>query len=202
MCRSVDSTTSTTSSFSNPLSSPTAELPAGCPFLQAYGMDSGHQEKKISWISWNIKPGATTVGRKSNTVKAFLDTCRGGEHGEEVPWHMQGRGKWHYALRATRRYSPLCRLSSSSCGGLWHLAEVCFAIRGKKRVFFGAVYAFFGCSVITSVTFSSPHRNFGGKKSPKKSKNPKNLKNFNNKKNNNKKKSSLPPEIHKKLKNQ
>ena len=62
-------------------------------------------------------------------------------------------------LGFTRRYSLLCGLSSSSCGGLWPSVKSFFCPLGQKRAFY-AVLAFFCCSVLTSVTFSNNHSNF------------------------------------------
>ena len=40
-----------------------------------------------------------------------------------------------YCVVATRRYSPLRGLTSSSCGGLRHMAEAFFALQAKKGIF-------------------------------------------------------------------
>ena len=71
----------------------------------------------------------------------------------------------------TRRYSPLCGPTSSSCGGLWPSAEAFFLLRAKKKLFtlFLLILGYFWCLVVTSVTFSSTLSNFENY--------PKNLKN-------------------------
>ena len=63
-------------------------------------------------------------------------------------------GDIKYIFRQTRRYSPLRKLSSSSCGGLWP--------SGKKKLFrqFLLILGNFWCLVVTSVTFSSNLSNF------------------------------------------
>ena len=48
--------------------------------------------------------------------------------------------------QSTRRYSPLCGLTSSSCEGLWSLVEAFLLL---------PILGNFWCSVVTSVTFSS-----------------------------------------------
>ena len=42
----------------------------------------------------------------------------------------------------TRRYSPLCGLTSSSCGGLWPTTEASFALQAKTKVFFSFLSVF------------------------------------------------------------
>ena len=61
----------------------------------------------------------------------------------------------------TRRYGPLRGPTSSSCGGLWPLAEAFFALWAKKELFmlFWPIFGNFWCPVVTMVTFSSNHGN-------------------------------------------
>ena len=74
----------------------------------------------------------------------------------------------------TKRYGPLRRPTSSSCGGLWPRLFLPF---GQIFLAFYAVWPIFGkfvCPVVTLVTFSSNHSNFKGNPPPKKvQKNPK-----------------------------
>ena len=58
------------------------------------------------------------------------------------------------SLIATRRYSPLRGLTSSSCGGLRPTAEAFFALPAKKRVFY-AVFAYFRPFLVFSSNFSN-----------------------------------------------
>ena len=62
----------------------------------------------------------------------------------------------------TRRFSPLCGPSSSSCGGLQPLAKAFFLLRAKKEFFrlFVLILSYFWCSVVTSIIFSSNLSNF------------------------------------------
>ena len=73
-------------------------------------------------------------------------------------------------LEGTARYAGF---TSSSCGGLWPPAEAFLALLAKKGPFmlFWLTLGNFWCSVVTSVTFSSPLSNFEkNPKNPKKSK--------------------------------
>ena len=49
-------------------------------------------------------------------------------------------------LENTRSYSPLCGLTSSSCGGLWPSAKAFFALRAKKELImlFWPIFGNFG----------------------------------------------------------
>ena len=107
-----------------------------------------------------------------------------------------------YVLNVTRRYGPLYGPTSSSCGGLWPLAEAFIALRAKKEVImlFWPIFGIFLCPVLTLVTFSSNINNFerNSKKTlKKKQKNPKNSKNL--KKSKNVQKSNKSKKIQKKF---
>ena len=78
-----------------------------------------------------------------------------------------------------QKYSPLLRLTSISCGGLWPLTKG-FCLPSGKKSAFDALFAYFRpflCLVATSVTFCIDLSNF-----EKNTKIPKKTKNFNNKK--------------------
>ena len=93
----------------------------------------------------------------------------------------------HIVFISTRRYGPLRRHTSSSCGGLQHSGKAFFCPSGKKELFmlFWPIFVIFWCQVVTLVTYSSNHSNFErnpkkpkkSQKKPKKSKNSKNSKN-------------------------
>ena len=93
-------------------------------------------------------------------------------HLHKIPWHldtwsdMKEIGTDCFALflyvltlEGTARYAGF---TSSSCGGLLHPAEACFALRAKKEIFmlFWLTLGHVWCSVVTSVTFSSNISNF------------------------------------------
>ena len=58
-------------------------------------------------------------------------------------------------LKGTRRYSPLDRLSSSSCKMLWPSAKAFFALQAKKNALY-AVLAYFRSFMV----FCSNLKNF------------------------------------------
>ena len=75
------------------------------------------------FISW------FTAGK----IKSYLRTSSNiltGQHWMLIALQHQSRLVYHYLVQIliyyfvvyiyTRRYSPLCRISSSFCGGLWH----------------------------------------------------------------------------------
>ena len=81
--------------------------------------------------------------------------------------------KNRFELKYTRRYSPLCGLTSSSCRGLWPSAEAFFALLAKKGLFmmFVLILGHFWYSVVTPVILGSNLSNF--ESYPKISTNPK-----------------------------
>ena len=100
---------------------------------------------------------------------------------------------WGSGSNIIRRYSPLRRLSSSSCGGLhprlflpFRQKKVLFMPFRQKKCFLCCFFSYFRCSEVTSVTFNSNHSNTERKKlnlkiliippPKKKSESPKNIK--------------------------
>ena len=101
---------------------------------------------------------------------AFMECVRHDEasQGSRMEQNILKRSTLYRFIINISRYSPLRRLSSSSCGGLRSMAKVILAL---KEGFFYAVFPFFCRSVVTSVTFSRNHSNFEKPKNLKKSKN-------------------------------